>query len=135
MFLVFRWVILKDERIYQRVSMYMSLNTIGVSRDAQLRMLKIIKAIIPEIGGKEDVFGFGHETMSGRWEQLNKLISQSKRFSLQKLDPEYCTYFRRIRNPSPGNSPYSLSAKVLTARLCSRLNRCCIHDSLRLVEV
>ncbi|KAJ6352545.1 hypothetical protein OIU76_001724 [Salix suchowensis] len=95
----FGWAIVKDEAIYQRMSTYLALNTMGVSRDSQLRSLKLLKAVLA--GGGRDIFEFGHETMKKRWEKLNKVISMSKRFSLQKLAPKYCTYFQKISGVSP----------------------------------
>ncbi|KAG5246086.1 tryptophan aminotransferase-related protein [Salix suchowensis] len=65
---------------------YLALNTMGVSRDSQLRSLKLLKAVLA--GGGRDIFEFGHETMKKRWEKLNKVISMSKRFSLQKTCPQ-----------------------------------------------
>lgn len=41
-----RWAVIKDEKIYERVTRYMLLNTMGVSRDTQLRVLKLNKAMI-----------------------------------------------------------------------------------------
>ena len=102
---MFRWALLKDEKVYEKALLYLDMNTMGVSRDTQLRILKIIKAILPEIrGGEDDIFKFGFKTMSERWKRLNKLISSEKRFSLQKLDAQYCTYLQKIRDPSPGNN-------------------------------
>lgn len=97
----FGWVVLKNEEVYRKVLWYMTLSIMGVSRDTQLRILKIIKAIIPEIRSKEDIFEFGHKAMREKWQRLNMLISTSKRFSLQTLAPQYCTYFQKIRDPSP----------------------------------
>ena len=106
----FGWVLLKDEKVYQKVSHYMTLSTMGVSRDTQLRILKIIKAILPEIKGEEDIFEYGHKMMSERWARLNKLVSSSKRFSLQQLAPQNCTYSQKNRDPSPGKFYFDLKA-------------------------
>ncbi|KAG6784009.1 hypothetical protein POTOM_009691 [Populus tomentosa] len=95
----FGWAIIKDKDIYQRMLTYLTLNTLGVSRDSQLRALKLLKVVLAT-GGRE-IFEFGHETMRKRWEKLNKVISTSKRFSLQKIMPRYCTYFQQIRGASP----------------------------------
>ncbi|RZC92368.1 hypothetical protein C5167_003975 [Papaver somniferum] len=54
----------------------------GVSRDAQLRALELLKVLL---GDGKEFFEFGHRTTRSRWESLNKVISESKRFSLQKL--------------------------------------------------
>ncbi|KAJ6685195.1 TRYPTOPHAN AMINOTRANSFERASE-RELATED PROTEIN 3 [Salix purpurea] len=95
----FGWAIIKDKVIYQRMVTYIGLNTMGVSRDSQLRALKLIKVVLAT--GGRGIFEFGHETMRKRWEKMNKLISTSKRFSLQKLMPKYCNYFQKIRGASP----------------------------------
>lgn len=102
LFVFYRWAIVKDKVIYQRMSTYLTLNAMGVSRDSQLRTLKLLKAVLE--GGGREIFEFGHETMKKRWEKLNRAISLSKRFSLQEIVPKYCTYFQKIRGVSPGNS-------------------------------
>uniref|UniRef100_A0A2K2AJ76 Alliinase C-terminal domain-containing protein n=1 Tax=Populus trichocarpa TaxID=3694 RepID=A0A2K2AJ76_POPTR len=81
------------------MSTYLTLNAMGVSRDSQLRTLKLLKAVLE--GGGREIFEFGHETMKKRWEKLNRAISLSKRFSLQEIVPKYCTYFQKIRGVSP----------------------------------
>lgn len=78
----------------------MSSSSMGVSRDAQLRALKLINVVL-ETRGKQ-IFEFGYHTMRNRWKSLSKILSLSSRFSLQKLGPRYCTYFQKIRGPSPG---------------------------------
>lgn len=99
-----RWALIKDEQVYKKAIYYMKLNTMGVSRDTQLRMLKIIKVILAEHGRKGDIFSFGYQTMRERWTKLNKVVSKSKRFSLQTIPSQYCNYFKTIRDPSPGNN-------------------------------
>ncbi|TKY46072.1 Tryptophan aminotransferase-related protein 4 [Spatholobus suberectus] len=95
----FGWAIIKDEEVYQKMLTYLQLNTMGVSRDAQLRVLKLLDVVL-EGDGKE-IFQFAYSTMRDRWIRLTQIISESKRFSLQKLSPQYCTFFKRVRDPSP----------------------------------
>ncbi|KAG8633355.1 hypothetical protein MANES_18G095250v8 [Manihot esculenta] len=95
----FGWAIVKDEAIYQRMSTYMSLSTYGVPRETQLRVLKLLKAVL-EGEGKE-MFEFGYKTMANRWRKLRKIFSASRRFSLQDLDHQYCSFSKKIRGPSP----------------------------------
>ncbi|ONH90222.1 hypothetical protein PRUPE_8G041600 [Prunus persica] len=97
----FGWAVIKNESVYQKMTEYMSSSSMGVSRDAQLRALKLINVVL-ETRGKQ-IFEFGYHTMRNRWESLSKILSLSNRFSLQKLGPRYCTYFKKIRGPSPGN--------------------------------
>ncbi|KAM1686362.1 hypothetical protein FF1_034194 [Malus domestica] len=95
----FGWAVIKNESVYQRMAEYMSTSSMGVSRDAQLRALKLIDVVL-ETGGRE-IFEFGYNTMKDRWEKLTNTLSVSNRFSLQKIAPQYCTYFQKIRGPSP----------------------------------
>lgn len=80
---------------------YTGLNTMGVSRDAQLRALKLLKVVLE--GRGREMFKFGYETMRDRWEKLRETLSISKRFSLQKIEPQHCNFFQKAREPSPGN--------------------------------
>ncbi|CAL9020431.1 unnamed protein product [Prunus brigantina] len=95
----FGWAVIKNESVYQKMTEYMSSSSMGVSRDAQLRALKLINVVL-ETRGKQ-IFEFGYHTMRNRWKSLSKILSLSSRFSLQKLGPRYCTYFQKIRGPSP----------------------------------
>ncbi|KAL0907764.1 hypothetical protein M5K25_022199 [Dendrobium thyrsiflorum] len=97
----FGWALVKDRKVYKKMVQYLLLNTFGVSRDTQLRILKLLKVILAEVGREGDIFKFSYETLNKRWAKLSNVISSSSRFSLQKLSPLYCTYFHKIRDPSP----------------------------------
>ncbi|KAG9456853.1 hypothetical protein H6P81_001361 [Aristolochia fimbriata] len=96
----FGWALVKDEAVYKRLKDQVEMNVIGISHDTQLRALMLVKSILGK--GGRDLFEFGHTTLRHKWERLNEVVSQSKRFSLQKISPQYCTYFRTMRQPSPG---------------------------------
>ncbi|KAK1259825.1 Tryptophan aminotransferase-related protein 4 [Acorus gramineus] len=98
----FGWALVKDKKVYDKMNNYIQLSLFSVSRDTQLRALKLIKVIVEgsKVGGK-DIFEFGYSTMNDRWRRLNDVVSKSNRFSLQSLSPQFCTYFQTIRDPSP----------------------------------
>ncbi|XXG56140.1 hypothetical protein AAC387_Pa03g3635 [Persea americana] len=96
----FGWALIKDEEVYNSMKYYATLNTLGFSHESQLRALKLLKVVLQ--GRGSDMFEFGFTTLSDRWRKLSSSFSLSKRFSLQKIAPRYCTYFQRIREPSPG---------------------------------
>ncbi|KAI6689600.1 hypothetical protein NL676_026428 [Syzygium grande] len=95
----FGWAFIRNEEVYERMAWYLELNTMGVSRDTQLRALKLLKVIV-EDGGRE-IFEFGYRRMTKRWDRLRKTLSMSTRFSLQKIPPENCTFFQKVRDPTP----------------------------------
>ncbi|KAM0903695.1 hypothetical protein ACQ4PT_018472 [Festuca glaucescens] len=97
----FGWALIRDEKVVQRVNDYIQQNTMGASRDTQLRMLGIIKSIVANLHGKDDIFAFGQDVMTAKWRKLNAVVSRSRRISLQKIPPQYCTYLGKVREPSP----------------------------------
>ncbi|XP_062219760.1 tryptophan aminotransferase-related protein 3-like [Phragmites australis] len=95
------WALIRDENVAKRAKEYVQSSIMGASRDTQLRMLGIVKVMLANLHGEEDIFTFGHNVMRARWRRLNAVVSRSRRISLQKIPPQYCTYFKRIREPSP----------------------------------
>lgn len=97
-----RWALIRDEKVAQRALQYVSDSNMGASRDTQLRMLGIVKFMLANVHGEEDIFAFGHDVMRSKWRRLSAVVSRSRRISLQTIPPQYCTYFNRVREPSPG---------------------------------
>uniref|UniRef100_J3L3I2 Alliinase C-terminal domain-containing protein n=1 Tax=Oryza brachyantha TaxID=4533 RepID=J3L3I2_ORYBR len=96
-----KWALVRDENVAKRAISYSRQSTYGVSRDTQLRMLKILKVIMANLQGKDDIFAFGYDVMVSRWRTLNAVVSRSTRITLQKIRPQYCPYFKKTKEPSP----------------------------------
>ncbi|XP_010478823.1 PREDICTED: tryptophan aminotransferase-related protein 3-like [Camelina sativa] len=95
----FGWALVKDKVVYEKMKRYISLSSMGVSRDTQLHALQLLKVVIGD--GGDNIFHFGYGTLKKRWEKLNEIMSMSKRFSLQTIKPEYCNYFKKVRDFTP----------------------------------
>ncbi|ESQ33397.1 hypothetical protein EUTSA_v10007588mg [Eutrema salsugineum] len=95
----FGWALVKDKAVYERMKTYINLSSLGVSRDSQLRALQLLKVVLGD--GGEEIFNFGYKTLKKRWDTLNKIFSMSNRFSLQTIKPEYCNYFKKVRDFTP----------------------------------
>ncbi|XVE55106.1 hypothetical protein DITRI_Ditri03aG0134200 [Diplodiscus trichospermus] len=95
----FGWAVIKDVTVFERIATYISVNSLGVSRDTQLRALKLLKVVIE--GEGREIFEFGYMTMKSRWEKLVRVLSSSKRFSYQKIEPQYCSFSHKVREFSP----------------------------------
>ncbi|THG17796.1 hypothetical protein TEA_017707 [Camellia sinensis var. sinensis] len=96
----FGWALIKDEEVYERMLKYTDQISFGVSHDTQLIALQQLKAIFQGNNGS-DIFEFGFTTMRKRWEILSKALSESNRFSIQKIEPQFCTFYQQLRGPSP----------------------------------
>ncbi|KAK6940068.1 Alliinase, EGF-like domain [Dillenia turbinata] len=95
----FGWALIKDEGVYEKMYRFLELNSMGVSRDTQLRALKLLQLVLD--GDGKELHEFGYETMRKRWEQLKITFSVSTHFSLQQTAPQYCTFFQKAREASP----------------------------------
>ncbi|CAE5959192.1 unnamed protein product [Arabidopsis arenosa] len=95
----FGWALVKDKAVYEKMKTYIILNTMGVSKDTQLHALQLLKVVIGD--GGDEIFSFGYGTLKKRWEILNKIFSMSTRFSLETIKPEYCNYFKKVREFTP----------------------------------
>ncbi|CAA7045182.1 unnamed protein product [Microthlaspi erraticum] len=95
----FGWALVKDKNVYEKMKRYVTLSSMGVSRTTQLYGLQLLKVVVGD--GGEEIFHFGYETLKKRWETLNKIFSTSTRFSLQTIKPEYCNYFKKVKDFTP----------------------------------
>ena len=90
---------------------FIELNTIGVSKDSQLRAAKVLKAISDSCENDGSSFQEGHSffnysynLMSQRWNQLREAVERSGMFSLPNFSPAFCTFFNQVLEPQPGNN-------------------------------
>ncbi|KAL8255055.1 hypothetical protein R6Q59_033276, partial [Mikania micrantha] len=95
----FGWAIIKDKDIYDKVLNYISVADLGISKDTQLRVLKLIKVAVE--GDGMPLFEFSYNKMKDRWDRLTSVFSKSTKFSIQQRHPLYCNFFNETRLPSP----------------------------------
>ncbi|KAM0063084.1 putative alliinase, pyridoxal phosphate-dependent transferase, major domain-containing protein [Helianthus debilis subsp. tardiflorus] len=97
--IIYRWAIIKDKDVYEKVLNYIYLANAGISKDTQLRVLKVLKVAMKADG--KPFFGFAYNQMSDRWNRLTSVFSKSTRFSIQPRHPLHCNFFHQTRQPSP----------------------------------
>ncbi|XP_057761139.1 tryptophan aminotransferase-related protein 4-like [Arachis stenosperma] len=95
----FGWAIVKDEGLYKKMEEYIQINTMGVSREAQLRALKLLNVVLE--GNAKPFFQSGYATMRNRWTRLKQVLSKSNRFTVQKLSRKYCSFYKTFKYPTP----------------------------------
>ena len=100
---------MKDEDVAIKMTKYIELNSIGVSRESQHRAAKILGAVSDSsqcIGA--NFFQYGKSLMAERWTKFREVISRSRLFSLPKYMEEYCQFSGEDTEPHPGNALYNL---------------------------
>ncbi|XP_016510340.1 tryptophan aminotransferase-related protein 3 [Nicotiana tabacum] len=93
------WAVVKDVNVYNRMKEYIHQADMEISKDTLLRALTILR-VVNEGDGKK-FFNFAHEILRDRWEKISHIFSFSKRFSIQHIPTQYCTFLDRAREPSP----------------------------------
>ncbi|XP_071736432.1 tryptophan aminotransferase-related protein 4-like [Rutidosis leptorrhynchoides] len=93
------WAIIKDKDVYDQFLNYIMMADMGISKDSQVRGLKILKVAIE--GDGKPLFKFAYDKMKDRWERLTFVFNKSTRFSIQQRHPLYCNFFNETRLPTP----------------------------------
>ncbi|GKV22947.1 hypothetical protein SLEP1_g32751 [Rubroshorea leprosula] len=104
------WAIVKDERIARRMTKFIELSSIGVSKESQLRAAKILE-VISDDGlqnfGFENFFEYSHRVMAERWERLREVVESSEIFRLPEYPEDFCNFNKELTRSCPGkNAPY-----------------------------
>ncbi|XP_010248597.1 PREDICTED: tryptophan aminotransferase-related protein 2-like isoform X2 [Nelumbo nucifera] len=101
------WALVKDKEVARKMTKFIELNTIGVSKDSQLRAAKILQVVshsCEQLGYPEDsesFFKYASRLMADRWDRLRDAVSQSGLFSLPEFMPESCNYAGEMTTPHP----------------------------------
>lgn len=100
------WALVKDKEVAKKMTKFIELNTIGVSKDSQLRAAKVLSAVSDSCEQEnslenESFFKFSHNVMANRWKQLRQVVHHSELFSLSQFTPAFCNFFNRVLEPQP----------------------------------
>ncbi|CAL9054541.1 unnamed protein product [Musa banksii] len=93
------WALVKDVEVAKKMVKFIELNTIGVSKDSQLRAATILKAISdgyedPDLQTKPGLkmFEFGRRLLSMRWQKLREAVKASGIFTLPDFESVHCKF-------------------------------------------
>ncbi|XP_004501887.1 tryptophan aminotransferase-related protein 2-like [Cicer arietinum] len=100
------WALVKDKEVAKKMTKFIELNTIGVSKDSQLRAAKVLRAVSDSCEEEnsqegESFFKFSHNLMANRWKQLREVVDSSQLFSLPQFSPAFCNFFNQVVEPQP----------------------------------
>lgn len=97
------WALVRDERVARKMTKFMELSTIGVSKDSQLRAAKILGVIGDGIdrtasasvtgnASGNSFFKYGKRAMAERWSRLREAVQETGAFSLPDFPSQHCNF-------------------------------------------
>ncbi|XP_062232485.1 tryptophan aminotransferase-related protein 1-like [Phragmites australis] len=100
------WALVKDREVAQKMIKFIELNTIGVSKDSQLRAAKILGAVCDGYetsldGEASRLFHFARQQMMERWSKLRAAVAASDIFTLPNELSNYCTFVKETITTNP----------------------------------
>lgn len=103
---------MKDRDVAKKMTKFIELNTIGVSKDSQLRAAKVLRAVsdayeleLPEANEAHRLFDYGRRKMVERWSMLREAAAASGIFSLPEETSGLCNFTKEVAVTNPGMSP------------------------------
>lgn len=100
---------MKDRDVARKMAKFIELNTIGVSKDSQLRAAKVLRAVsdayeLPEAGDarRRRLFDYGRRKMVERWNMLRGAAAASGIFSLPEETSALCNFTKEMAVTNPG---------------------------------
>ncbi|ONI30387.1 hypothetical protein PRUPE_1G248200 [Prunus persica] len=103
------WAVVKDKEIARKMSKFIEMSTLGVSKDSQQRAAKIMGVLCDgyqncKSANKSDDLFFEHtrQIMAERWERLRQVVERNQVFCLPKYPKQYCLFSGELIEPYPG---------------------------------
>ncbi|XP_071731711.1 tryptophan aminotransferase-related protein 2-like [Rutidosis leptorrhynchoides] len=100
------WALVKDREIAKKMTTFIEINTIGVSKDSQIRAAKILQAVSDscEHGTHqeaENFFDYSYKLMEERWKKIREAVNKTHLFSLPSFQQETCSFSGRTFGQLP----------------------------------
>lgn len=101
---------MKDKEVAKKMTKFIEISSIGVSKDSQLRAAKILDVIADTYEHTEKFdkatpfFHYVYNEMTKRWRQLRAAVSKGQTFSLPDFPVEKCNFSGQKFGTQPGNS-------------------------------
>ncbi|MCD7458965.1 hypothetical protein HAX54_039716 [Datura stramonium] len=97
------WALVRDKEVARKMTKYMEISTIGVSKEAQLRAAKILGVISDSCLDPtlENFFEYCRSLMIDRWQRLRQVVKANDLFTLQKYPLQYCLFTKNFYESHP----------------------------------
>ena len=106
-FCEWRWALVKDIEVAKKMVQYLTINSIGVSKESQIRATAILNELTKSCRIKsESFFEYGNEKVKSRWESLRWVVDKTgDTFTLPDYPQAFCNFFGKSSSTYPGNKP------------------------------
>ncbi|KAJ7943683.1 Tryptophan aminotransferase-related protein [Quillaja saponaria] len=100
------WAIVKDKEVARKMTRFIQMSSIGVSRESQRRAAKLMEVVCESYENvkhikSENFFHHSKDMLTEKWVKLREVVEQSVVFSLQKYPEGYCHFTGEISEPRP----------------------------------
>ncbi|CAI9280425.1 unnamed protein product [Lactuca saligna] len=99
------WALVKDREVAKKMTTFIEINTIGVSKDSQIRAAKILQAVSNSCDNDDDddesFFDYSYNLMEKRWKKIREAVDKTRLFSLPDFSPETCSFSGRTFGQLP----------------------------------
>ncbi|KAJ0709211.1 putative transaminase [Helianthus annuus] len=101
------WAVVKDREIAKKMTTFIEINTIGVSKESQIRAAKILQAV--SVGcihhnrkeAESNFFDYSYKLMAERWKRIREAVNKTVLFSLPSFPQETCSFSGRTFGQLP----------------------------------
>ncbi|KAM3379533.1 L-tryptophan-pyruvate aminotransferase 1 [Capsicum galapagoense] len=98
------WALVRDKEVARKMTKFMEISTIGVSKEAQLRAAKILGMICDSCLDPtlDNFFEYNKSVMIERWQRLRQVVKANDHFfTLPKYPLQYCLFTRSFYETHP----------------------------------
>lgn len=104
------WALVQDDEVARKMTKFIEMNTIGVSKDSQMRAARILSVVTnshdtPSLvqGVEEPFFHYARRTMTQRWNRLREVVQRSNgAFTLTGFPSQHCNFNDDMIETHPG---------------------------------
>ncbi|KAJ4791202.1 Tryptophan aminotransferase-related protein 2 [Rhynchospora pubera] len=100
------WALVRDADVARRMVKFIEMNSIGVSKDSQVRAARILQVIsdgyeLPDPDSTTSFFHFSRRLLADRWQRLRRAVEESGRFSLPQFSSKFCEFTKEHTETYP----------------------------------
>lgn len=96
-----------QSQVARKMVKFIEMNSIGVSKDSQIRPARILKVIgwvwVSRSQWHRPVVPLGLHLLADRWQRLRRAVEASRRFSLSQFSNEFYEFSKEHAKTYPGN--------------------------------